>query len=105
MRITLKGDTNHYSLKVTVLPICWDSDKYKVSRKEIKHEAYNKIIAKHLNKAENIILRYMISDKELSLSEFDKNFRNKFYDNVDFFVFVESEFETRVKKSETLRMK
>jgi len=40
-----------------------------------------------LNKAENIIFRYTISDKVLSLSEFDKNFRNKFYDNVDFFVF------------------
>jgi hypothetical protein len=65
MRITVKGDKNYYSLKVTVLPICWDSDKYKVSRKEIKHEAYNKIIAKHLNKAENIIFRYTISDKDI----------------------------------------
>ena len=103
LSIIINRQRKVYSLNIEVSPENWDGKNCKVYKKDFKHEIKNKLITHFKSKAENILTKSILSDKKITLSDFDNCFTNNLYGSVDFYEFVKNEIEIRVKNSETHR--
>jgi len=103
MQVIINRKKKLYSLAVNVNPENWNATDKRVYKKDLQFKRKNEIIIYNWNKALNIIHKAALSPNKINVIDFDKDFKNKIYGNVDFYEFVSKEFEIRIKNEETLR--
>ncbi|GAB6119103.1 site-specific integrase [Dysgonomonas termitidis] len=101
LRYTSFRQTTFIGLGISVHPRHWSQKRSMVLSGERNYLHYNRIIEEEYCKAENILLAHFY--KPLSTKEFVDKFRDKYYGNTDFYVFIEKELEllqsTRAKQT------
>lgn len=103
IRLTINRRKKDLSLKIQMKAEDWDFNRKLVKKSDPKYMRKNKLITKLMNKAENIVDDYFLHDKQLSLTDFERLFRNKDYSDASFVEFVFDEIEKRDVAFETLR--
>ncbi len=81
------------SLGIKMKPKDWDSGKHRVKKSDIEYLRKNKYIRKYQEKAKKIIDKYYFEEKHLSISEFERNFKNKAFGSESFYTFIEDEMQ------------
>jgi len=103
LRVTQKRVSKTISLHIKVKPTDWNEKKHIVKKSDVDYLRKNKYLRKYENKATDIIDKYFLNDKPLSLNEFTRAFVDNDYNQLDFFEFVENEIKIRVLAKDTLR--
>ncbi|BES62845.1 site-specific integrase [Dysgonomonas capnocytophagoides] len=91
LQYTAYRQTTYIGLDISVKPEHWSDSKKMILVGEKYHLQYNRIIREQHHKAEQIIFDNFL--KPLSTKDFVNKFKDRYYDNKDFYVFVESELE------------
>ncbi|NPA44297.1 MAG: hypothetical protein GXO49_02070, partial [Chlorobi bacterium] len=73
-----------FSLKINVFKKDWNEQKCIVKKTDADHLRKNKYIRKYSEKAQKIIDTYFFNDKPLSISEFERNFKNTSFGSTSF---------------------
>jgi len=81
------------SLGIKVKPKDWDEKRCLVKKSDIEFLRKNKYIRKYADKAQSIIDKYFFDDKYLSVSEFEKIFKNNAINSSSFYEFIEEEMK------------
>jgi len=85
-----------FSLKINVFKKDWNEQKCIVKKTDADHLRKNKYIRKYSEKAQKIIDTYFFNDKPLSISEFERNFKNTSFGSTSFYDFIENEMKTLI---------
>ncbi len=93
LRFTVKRKINIISLKIKVKEKDWNERTRQVKKTDKNHLSKNKYLKKYEQKARNIIDNYFFADKPLNFKIFEKEFRNKNYNEVDFYKFAKTEIK------------
>lgn len=91
---TSKRKLKKISLNIKVKSKDWDIKKLQVKKSDRNYLRKNKYIRKYDDKARKIIDTYFFDEKILTISEFERSFKNKFFNNKSFYDFIESEIKT-----------
>jgi len=93
LRLTINRKVKLFSLRIRVLPSCWNSRTSMITRKDAEFVRKNKILRKYSNKATLIVDEYFLTDKHLTFTSFEQQFFNKSYGIDSFTDFVRNELE------------
>jgi len=91
---TSNRDRKKISLNIRVYPKNWNIKKCEVKKSDIEYKRKNKYIRKYSEKAQKIIDDYFFNDKELSIFEFEKSFKNQSFGSKSFYDFIQTEMKT-----------
>lgn len=89
LRLTIKRRYKYINTKVSVLEGNWNEKKNLVKRTDIGYQTKNKILSHFWKKANDIITNSILTDKTLTVSEFEKQFYGVQIKNTSFFDFME----------------
>lgn len=103
IRLISKRRKKDISLRIYVKPNDWSFSRNFVKKSDPKYLRKNKLITKYLNKGENIVDDYFLTDQQLSFTDFEKLIKNKEYSDDSFIEFVLDEIQKKDFAYETLR--
>jgi len=103
IRLTINRRKKDLSLKIQVKAKDWSFSKNFVKKSDPKFLRKNKLITKYLNKAENIVDEFFLTDQQLNFTDFENLLKNKEYSDESFVEFVFDEIQKRDVAHETFR--
>jgi len=103
VRLIINRRKKDVSLQIYVNPKDWSFVRNNVKKTDPKYLRKNKLIIKYLNKAENIVDEYFLTDKHLTPTDFYNLLKNKEYSDDSFIEFALDEIATKDFAKETLR--
>jgi len=98
LRLTIGGQVNYYTLPITVNKNDWNFNKDTVKKTDCNYLRKNILIKKYLNKAEDIVYQFVISDKKLTFDNFNQLYKIDYQQN-SFFEFMKSLIDTEISKT------
>ena len=89
LRATIDRKSKLFPLNFECIEKDFDAVKEIVKKSDIAHYRKNLLIQKENNKASQIKFDYAIADKNLTLAEFDRVYKNDNYGSVSFYEYIE----------------
>lgn len=100
LRINQGKRVTEVSLNIFTKKECWNDDRSRITSKDPLHTRKNKLLFHYEVKAQKIIDDHIVKDRNLSISEFVRLFKNSSYGNDSLFVYAEKIIEDKTGTSE-----
>jgi len=101
LRVIHSRKSKFFSLNITVFPKNWSEKSISVKKSDVDYIRKNDFIRVHKKRAEDIIYKYFVEHKHLSISKFAQLFENVNYNKTDIVSFVKNELSKRSLKDST----
>ncbi len=95
LRINQGNKVNEVSLNISTKENCWNDSRRRITAKDPQHTNKNKLLFHFENKAASIILDHTVKNKNLSVPEFIRLFKDLNYGNESFFAYAEKVIEEK----------
>lgn len=100
LRINQGKRVTEVSLNIFTKKECWNDDRSRITSKDPLHTRKNKLLFHYEVKAQKIIEDHIVKDRNLSISEFVRLFKNSSYGNDSLFDYAEKIIQDKTGTSE-----